>query len=151
MGRLTRRIDNGKVAYALLRSGQCVDPIDPLKVWGDRLAAYEETGLEPEEIERVLDAYGRGMTLREENCERLSIIRTIHTDRLKELVRAERDGRVVVRGQWNENGSGIIICSECEHGCSLIGRYTHYCPNCGAKMDLPKAAMNKREADNEAD
>lgn len=43
MERLTRRLDNGKVAYALLRPGQCVDPIDLLKVWGDRLAAYEDT------------------------------------------------------------------------------------------------------------
>ena len=34
----------------------------------DRLAAYEETGLEPEEIDRILDAYGRGMTLRTENA-----------------------------------------------------------------------------------
>ena len=30
----------------------------------DRLAAYEDTGLEPEEIERIVDAYGRGYTLR---------------------------------------------------------------------------------------
>ncbi len=55
----------------------------------EKLAAYEDTGLEPTEIERILDAYGRGMTLRTENAERLRIIKDIPTDRLQELVRAE--------------------------------------------------------------
>lgn len=96
----------------------------------DRLAAYEDTGLEPEEINSVFIH-----SVIEEN------------KRLKELAQAEKDGRMVVRGQWNENGSGIIICSECEHGYNLIGRYTHYCPNCGAKMDLSEAALKKREED----
>ena len=41
----------------------------------------------------------------------------------------------VVHGRWDENGSGIIICSECGSGYNLVERYTHYCPNCGAKMD----------------
>ncbi len=41
----------------------------------------------------------------------------------------------VVHGWWGDDGSGIIICSECGRGYSLIPRYTHYCPNCGAKMD----------------
>lgn len=41
----------------------------------------------------------------------------------------------VVHGRWGDDGSGIIICSECGRGYSLIPRYTHYCPNCGAKMD----------------
>lgn len=41
----------------------------------------------------------------------------------------------VVHGRWGDDGSGIIICSECGKGYSLIPRYTHYCPNCGAKMD----------------
>ena len=54
-----------------------------------RLAAYEDTGLEPWEIERILDAYGRGHTLRSESAERLEIIRKIKTDRLRELAEAE--------------------------------------------------------------
>lgn len=41
----------------------------------------------------------------------------------------------VVHGRWGDDGSGIIICSECGRGYSLIPRYTHYCPNCGALMD----------------
>ena len=62
----------------------------------DRLAAYEDIGLEPEEIERIVDAYGRGHTLRSESAERLEIIRTIKTDRLRELVQAEQDGRLKI-------------------------------------------------------
>lgn len=53
------------------------------------LAAYEDTELSPEEIERILDAYGRGMTLRTESGQRLEIIRDIPTSRLRELVRAD--------------------------------------------------------------
>lgn len=58
--------------------------------WVNRLAAYEETGLEPEEIERVLDSYGRGMTLRTENAQRLEIIKEIPIDRLRELAQADK-------------------------------------------------------------
>lgn len=62
----------------------------------NRLAAYEDTGLMPEEIERIVDAYGRGHTLRTESAERLEIVREIKTGRLRELVQAEHDGRLVV-------------------------------------------------------
>lgn len=60
------------------------------------LRAYEAAGLTPEEIERVINAYGRGQTLRTENALRLEMVRDISTDRLRELAEADRDGRVVV-------------------------------------------------------
>ena len=41
----------------------------------------------------------------------------------------------VVHGRWIDDGSGIIICPECERGYNLHAKYTHYRPNCGAKMD----------------
>lgn len=41
----------------------------------------------------------------------------------------------VVHAQWIEDGSGIIICPECKRGYNLHAKYTHYCLNCGAKMD----------------
>lgn len=62
----------------------------------ERLAAYEDTGLEPEEIERILDSYGRGMTLRTENAQRLEIIKEIPINRLRELAQAKKEGRLVV-------------------------------------------------------
>ena len=55
----------------------------------DRVAAYEDTGLEPWEIERIRDAYGRGLSLRTESAERLQLIREIPTERLKDLVHEE--------------------------------------------------------------
>ena len=62
----------------------------------DRLAAYEDTGLNPEKIEHILDEYGRGLTLRASVGERLEIVREIPIDRLRELAEADRDGRCVV-------------------------------------------------------
>lgn len=61
-----------------------------------RLALYEDTDLTPEEINRILDAYGRGMTLRSEVGERVEIVKDISTDRLRELARAEEEGRLVL-------------------------------------------------------
>ena len=68
----------------------------PLIDAASRLSAYEDTGLEPEEIKRIVDAYGRGHTLRTESAERLEIVREIKTDRLRDLLQAERAGRLVV-------------------------------------------------------
>ena len=68
----------------------------PLIDAASRLSAYEDTGLEPEEIERIVDAYGRGHTLRTESAERLEIVREIKTDRLRELAKAEKDERLEV-------------------------------------------------------
>lgn len=62
----------------------------------DRLADYEDTGLEPQEIERIQDAYGRGLSLRTESAERLQLIREIPDDRLREIAEAEREGRYAV-------------------------------------------------------
>lgn len=65
----------------------------PREEWREKVAArladYEDTGLEPWEIERIQDAYGRGLSLRTESAERLQMIREIPTDRLKDLVHEE--------------------------------------------------------------
>ena len=37
----------------------------------------------------------------------------------------------------------IIECSECGCGFNLVGMFTHYCPNCGAKMDKKQNANAK--------
>lgn len=68
----------------------------PLAYAINRLESYEDTGLSPEEIERILDSYGRGMTLRTENAQRLEIIKEIPINRLRELAQADREGRLVV-------------------------------------------------------
>lgn len=51
------------------------------------------------------------------------------------LTMCAADVAPVVHGRWIEDGSLIITCSECKRGYNLIAKYTHYCPNCGAKMD----------------
>ena len=41
----------------------------------------------------------------------------------------------VVHGRWDCE-TGIAICSECKCGFNILPAFSHYCPNCGAKMDL---------------
>lgn len=69
MERLTRRI-NGKVSYAPLRDGECVDIVDLCDVWGERLAAYEdaeEQGLLVRLTERLALAMRAGARAIENN------------------------------------------------------------------------------------
>ena len=61
----------------------------------NRLMQYERIGT-PSEINRVMDAYGRGMTLRTEVGKRLSLMREIPTKRLHEIADAEKDGRCII-------------------------------------------------------
>lgn len=68
----------------------------PLIDAAQRLSAYENTGMEPEEIERVLDAYGRGLTLRSDIAQKIELVKDIPVDRLRELAQADKDGRCVV-------------------------------------------------------
>lgn len=93
MERYTEKHYDGN-GYYLICSGNCetlnCGDCGILDKIVDRLAAYEDTGLEPEEIARILDAYGRGMTLRTENAQRLEIVKGIQTDRLRELAQADR-------------------------------------------------------------
>ena len=79
----------------------------------DRLAAYEETGLEPERIELLIPA-----------------------DDVAEV----RHGRWIDKGwdgdfSWKIDGRGscwkVYECSECQ--CKTSAK-TDYCPNCGARM-----------------
>lgn len=122
--------------------------VDCVKELAARLAAYEETGLEPEEIERILDSYGRGMTLRTENAQRLEIIKEIPINRLRELAQAEKEGRLVVLSEpmkpivYKPNDTDVY-CPSC--GESLSGgwplsdaddlRKLCQCPNCGQSID----------------
>lgn len=87
-----------KLRYVLEDCIDCISPIqqEVINKAVDRLAAYEKTGLEPEEIDRILDAYGRGMNLRTENAQRLEIVKDIKTTRLRELAQADKEGRCVV-------------------------------------------------------
>lgn len=95
--RLTGRKENGR-AYIL----GCPDFEIPkifaliIQTVVDKCADYEDTGLEPQEIARIVDEYGHGHTLRTHAAERLELIREIPTGRIRELVEADRDGLCVV-------------------------------------------------------
>lgn len=88
-------------------SGDCpfADPIcEQVQNIIDRLAAYEETGLEPERIELLIPA-----------------------DDVAEV----RHGRWV---NTNKEVEQICKCSECGYPISYFWSRTPYCPNCGALM-----------------
>lgn len=63
---------------------------------------------------------------------------TYDLTRLKELVEADKeDVAPVVHGRWMPAGRGIVACTECNHGIwEHMALVNHYCPNCGAKMDM---------------
>ena len=120
----------------------------------DRLAAYEDTGLEPEEIERILDSYVRGMTLRTENAQRLEIIKEIPIDRLRELAQAKKEGRLVVLPC--EIGSPVYSHARKLDGADYV-RETEFwwsdIPQMGKTVFLTReaaeAALNDLEADHD--
>ena len=95
--------------------------VDCVKELAARLAAYEDTGLEPEEIERILNSYGRGMTLRTENAQRLEIIKEISTNRLRELAQAYR---LLGNTVYEPNKRGFVstykVISVHFSGCSIL-------------------------------
>lgn len=65
--------------------------------------------------------------------------------RLLEIAQAEKDGRLVVHGRWRfHKYVSKYECTECGHFVKP-GTDRNYCPNCGAKMDFPEAALKKRE------
>lgn len=61
--------------------------------WVDRLAAYEDTGLEPGEIEQ-LKGEAFGLRVDKQELEQYRALGPI--DRLRELAEADREGRCVV-------------------------------------------------------
>lgn len=96
MERLTEKRDgqnviplrqNGKIKWSICSAGLGDAPTKYL--YGDhadRLAAYEDTGLEPEEIEKAMDIVKSAVSAFED----------FGVDRLAELAQADREGRCIV-------------------------------------------------------
>lgn len=87
-----------------------------------KLAAYEDTGLEPEEIYRE-----RFLIAARKDPEKLA--------RLRALFEADADVAPVVHGRWVKDIPMGFKCNLCK--CLVVGE-TNFCPKCGAKMDLPR-------------
>ena len=150
MERVTKRekIAGHNVAYVL--GEDCFDVGSvPKKFMGnaiDRLAAYEETGLEPEDITRVFN---------EDSVLKLtSQILQITPDRLRELAKADRDGRCAIlsdpmKPMVNKPNDTDVYCPNC--GKTLSGgwelsdaddtRKLCQCPKCGQSIDDTKCEV----------
>lgn len=99
MERLTDYHFDGSGAY-MICSGACIDDefdcncCPKLEEIVDRLAAYEDTGLEPEDIEGILE---RGTPLEGGTAELMKKYLSIGTaNHFQKLAEAEKDGRLVV-------------------------------------------------------
>lgn len=121
-------------------TSECADgPCSQRKVW-ERLKAYEDTGLEPEEIEKAMEDCADTVA---KNQFAISDINEMGgVDHLRELIQAEKDGRLVVHGRWVIVDDGVMIGDGKHMECSVCHTWkkdrikTDYCPNCGARMDL---------------
>lgn len=126
-----------------------------------RLAAYEETGLEPEAVE-YLKLASMGKAIAE-----IKEFEGVPIDRLRELAQAEKEGRLVVLSEpmkpmvYKPNDTDVY-CPSC--GESLSGgwplsdaddlRKLCQCPNCGQSIDdtrceAAEAALKEREAEHD--
>lgn len=100
MERLTRRSDTGRAYYPRCFEEPCIGAGCKIKdcllddIICDRLAAYEDTGLEPREVSAIVKEWIDLCTIVGE-CGGI--------DRLRELAEADKDGRLVVLPEGGEN------------------------------------------------
>lgn len=111
----------------------------PLIDCANKCQAYEDTGLEPEEIKQVFT---------EETVLKVAgQLLGITPDRLRELAQADREGRCVVLNMprkplvWGDDDQNTCLCPYC--GRDLMGipygeRMVLQCPECGQYLDVTK-------------
>lgn len=109
--------------------------------------AYEDTGLEPEEIKQVFT---------EETVLKVAgQFLGITPDRLRELAQADREGRCVVLNMprkplvWGDGDKNTCLCPYC--GKDLMGipygeRMVLQCPECGQYLDATKVITRAEAA-----
>ena len=112
----------------------------------DRLAAYEDTKLEPEEIKSLQAEYAVNLKV-------LESYRSIGSvDRLRELAQADKEGRCVVLDMprkplvWGDDDQNTCLCPYCDK--DLMGipygeRMVLQCPECGQYLDATKVITRK--------
>ena len=115
--------------------------------WVDRLAAYEDTGLEPEDFKKAFN---------EDAVVKLAAQALGTTPyRLRELVKAQHEGLVVVLATprkplvWGDDDHETCLCPDC--GADLMGipygeRMILQCPVCGQYVDTTEA-ITRAEAE----
>ncbi len=90
MDRLTVRRSDGRFAIANKDGATPTEQVLKIPMVINRLAAYEDTGLEPEEIAKIREDVENGYL--KSTARRYGI----PVDRLRELAQADREGRCVV-------------------------------------------------------
>ena len=139
MDRLTVRRSDGRFAIANNDGATPREQTMKIPMVLSRLAAYEDTGLEPETVKEVRDI----------------VLRTGSMDHLLELCKADREGRVVVLDMpskplvWGDDDRDTCLCPDC--GKDLMGipygeRMVLQCPECGQYLDATKA-ITRAEAE----
>ena len=96
-------------------------------IYADKLIARyceENCGIPRQECERVYE------------CDACDLVKEIEKE-------PAVDAELVRHGEWIDTPIGTIECSECGCGFNLVGMFTHYCPNCGTKMDKKQNANAK--------
>lgn len=129
-----------------MRTGDLKVGVDERKAF-DRLAAYEDTGLKPEEVKEFLEDVESRFVLW------INKRYGIPATKFMDIMQAEKDGQMVVQrhGLWETHLLPLAWkCSVCGFKNSFkSGRkteYLNYCPCCGAKMD-----KKENEVDDEID
>lgn len=94
MERLTVKRDDGRWALANNDGAKPLEQMEKIPIAIGRLAAYEDSGLTPQEIEIQQIALSQCKPYIDAICDRRGTV-LINPIRLKELVQAEKDGRLV--------------------------------------------------------
>ena len=145
MERLTVKRQDGRWALANNDGVSNLEQLEKLPRAIDRLAAYEDTGLEPEEVRAQKGLFDYIAP----DCGLSDGVRRFQ--HFRELVQAEQDGRLVVLHSprlpliWGDDNHDTILCPNCKHdlmgGFLMEGSYeTHMyqCPYCGQLIDETK-------------
>lgn len=119
-----------------------------------RLAAYEDSGLEPEEIADFMKRW-------EQAVEIGGMLKKHGIDHIRDIIQAEQEGRLVLLDEpmrplvWGGKEHDTILCPRCL--CDLMGGFEYapscetvmfQCPHCGQPINSGKAIdMEQSEAE----
>ena len=122
----------------------------------DRLAAYEDTGLEPCDYSAIGHALEQAGRAKSDLIDVIRIIGGTGIDRLRELAQTDKDGRCVVLDMpreplvWGDDDQNACLCPYC--GKDLMGipygeRMVLQCPECGQYLDATKVITRDEAED----
>ena len=153
MERLTKRVDGSLVFPSELIGIMMTPSNDAMYQILTRLAAYEDSGLEPEDLKKAFNE----TAILKLAAQALSTT----PDHLRDLIQAEQDGRLVVLDEpmrpmvWGDKEHDTILCPRCL--CDLMGGFEFapscetmmfQCPHCGQPIASDKAiTMEDSEAE----